>query len=61
MPLVDCIVCDAKGKVVCPRCNGKGGITYGFMKEMTKTCYQCKGEGSVKCANCRGTGIVEIK
>ena len=61
MPLVDCTVCNAKGKIVCPRCNGKGEIKYGFIKEMTKTCYQCKGEHFLRCSNYKGIGMVEIK
>ena len=61
MPLVDCRVCDAKGKIVCPRCNGKGVIKYGFLNEMTKTCYKCNGKRFLRCSNCKGIGIVEIK
>jgi RecJ-like exonuclease len=60
MPLVDCKICDSKGKIACPRCKGKGVITYGYLKELTKTCYQCNGKRFVKCDNCKGIGIVEI-
>lgn len=60
MPLVDCKVCNAKGKILCPRCNGRGIIRYGFLKDMIKTCYRCKGKGFVKCVDCKGIGIVEI-
>ena len=60
MPLINCNICNGEGRIRCPRCRGKGAITYGFKKEQNKTCYKCKGEGFIKCENCRGIGIVEV-
>ena len=55
-----CNVCEGRGKIVCPYCEGTGkepaDSGYG-----TQACFKCGRDGEINCPKCNGTGVVEDK
>ena len=57
-PSQQCDKCEMNGKILCPKCAGKGQLIVDCpdCQGGVVTCPNCKGSGQVICQQCKGTG-----
>ena len=51
-----CNACSGNGSRKCPKCEGKGRLSEGWMTTKPVQCNNCHGSGVVKCGVCHGKG-----
>lgn len=64
-PQINCAVCNATGKITCPKCVGMGGnisvCAECGHEHVCRTCYECGGGKEISCDNCNFGQTIRAK